>query len=364
MVPSLMGIFKGTRKIQLGIDVGASAVKVVALENNGESANLIGLGWEETPPGCVVDGTLSDTRTVAQVVRSALEQTRLRYKGMNASIGLRGINVVFKRISIPYQGISELPKQILLEAQQHVDSDLDNWQIDYEPIGSPNSEGQLAILLVAARKSVIEQYIEMLKQVGVKPAVLDCDAFAIANSFDFISSEKNKTNLCVDVGRDTTKIHLSISGESSIIRSLPVGGSHFTELLSRQMGINHTEAETIKWSVGTPEFAASHPEVKTICHQHTEELCEEIKKTIEFFAGMETQAAMRAIDSVVLSGGGSVVPGLSEGISTLLNADTIYASPFIGMTINPKIDNNVTTRYSHQFAVATGLALRRAGDRT
>ena len=364
MASSLFGFLHGTKNIRLGIDVGASAVKVVAVENTSKGIKLLGLGWEETPPGAVVDGGLSDTRTITQVVKSALEQTKIRYKGANAAIGLRGINVVFKRILVPFQGMAELPKQVILEAQQHVDSDLEHWQIDYEPIGTPNTEGQLAVLLVAAKRAIVDQYVEMLKQVGVLPAVLDCDAFAVSNSFEFTQQDPEKTNLCVDVGRDTTKIHLTVGGQSSIIRSLPVGGSHFTDLISRQLNVNHNEAEAIKWSIANPDFAAGHPDVVSICQHHTQELCEEIKKTMEFYSGLETQSAIRAIDAVVLSGGGSVVPGLSEGISSLLNADTVYASPFKGMNINPKIDENVTSRYSHQFAVAAGLALRRAGDRT
>ncbi|NBW80203.1 type IV pilus assembly protein PilM [bacterium] len=363
MASSLVGLFKSNASLQLGIDVGASAVKVVALERSGKGYRLMGLGWEETPPGAVVDGSLSDTKTIAQVVTAALKQTKLNYKGASAAVGLRGINVVFKRISIPFQGIAELGKQVVLEAQQHVDSDLSNWEIDYEPIGEPTTEGQIAILLVAARKSVVEQYVEMLKQVGVRPAVLDCDAFAMSNSLELIIPDDSKTLLCIDVGRDSTKIHLTIRGQTSIIRSLPIGGAHFTDLLSRQLGINHVEAETLKWSIGNPDFAQSHPEIAEICKQHTFELCEEIKKTMEFYAGMETSAAIRDIDAIVLSGGGSVVPGLSEGISTLMNADTVYASPFRGMELTSKEQETVTSRYSHQFAVATGLALRREGDK-
>lgn len=358
-----MSFFKSNSNLQLGIDVGASAVKVVGLERSGNSFKLMGLGWEETPPGCVVDGNLSDTKTIAQVVSSALKQTKLNYKGASAAVGLRGINVVFKRISVPFQGIAELGKQIILEAQQHVDSDLANWEIDYEPIGEPTTEGQLAILLVAARKSAVEQYIELLKMVGVRPAILDCDAFAITNSFAQISGDEMKTNLCVDVGKDSTKVHLTVRGEPSIIRSLPIGGSHFTDLLSRQMNISPTEAETLKWSLGNPDFAASQPQIMDICTQHTNELCEEVKKTIEFYAGIETNIAIREISSIVLSGGGSVVPGLSEGISNVLNADTIYATPFRGMQLTSKDQENVTSRYSHQFAVATGLALRKEGDK-
>lgn len=364
MNSSIFGFLKGTGNIQLGIDVGGSAVKVVALEKSSKGVNLLGLGWEETPPGAVVDGNLNDTKTMAAVVKSALEQTKIRYRGASASVGLRGINVVFKRITIPFQGMAELPKQIILEAQQHVDSDLEHWQIDYETIGTPNSEGQLSLLLVAAKKQLVEQYVELLKQVGVLPTILDCDAFAISNSHEYNSMATDKTILCIDVGRDTTKIHLMIEGKSQIIRSLPVGGAHFTDLIARQLSVNHTEAETLKWSIADPEFAASHPEIKTICQQHTAELCEEIKKTIEFYIGSDTQASIKAIDSIVLSGGGSVSPGMSEGIGALMNADTIYSSPFSRMTINPKISEVVISKYSHQFAVATGLALRKTGDKS
>ena len=178
------------------------------------------------------------------------------------------INVVFKKLSVPFQGISELPKQIILEAQQHVDSDLEQWQIDYEPIGAPNNEGQIAILLVAARKAVVEEYTKMLSIVGVLPSVVDCDAFAISNSFEQSTGSDATTNLCVDVGKDSTKIHLTIAGQSSIIRSLPVGGSHFTDLIARQINISHEEAETLKWGLSDPDYAAGHQELLIVCKQH------------------------------------------------------------------------------------------------
>lgn len=363
MSSNLLGFLHGTKNIQLGIDVGATAIKVAAVEHTSKGIKLHGLGWEQTPPGAVVDGKLSDAQSIASVVKSALEQTNIRYKGACASVGLRGINVVFKRITVPFQGLAELPKQVILEAQQHVDTDLDQWQIDYETIGTTNSEGQLTLLLVAARKSVIAEYTEVLAAVGVLPSVVDCDAFAISNSFEHASGSDTNTNLCVDVGRDSTKIHLLIEGQSSIIRSLPIGGSHFTDLIARQVNIGHDEAETLKWSLSDPEYAANHQELDIVCKQHVEELCEEIKKTMDFYSGYETQAEMKNIDSIVLSGGASVAPGLSEGISKMLNADTVYANPFMNMILNKRIDRDVTSRYAHQFSVAAGLALRKSGDR-
>lgn len=360
---SLKDIFKGTSNVQLGIDVGASAIKVVSVEKSTNGTELLGLGWEETPAGAVVDGSLNDLQTITKAVKSALDQTRTRYGGASATVGLRGLNVIYKRLMIPYQGMAELPKQVLLEAQQHVDSDLDHWQIDYETLEAANTEGQIPILLVAAKKSLVDQYVEMLKQVGVRPSVLDCDAFAMSNSFEFSYPDAQQTTLCVDVGRDSTKVHMMRAGKSVIIRSLPLGGGHFTDLLSKHLSINYTEAESIKWNVGNPDFTAGYPDIDTVCRQHTNELCEEIKKTIEFYGGIENQGGERLVDVVVLSGGGSVVPGLSESLSTLLNADAVYASPFKGMTINKKVNSEVTSRYSHQFAVAAGLALRREGDR-
>jgi type IV pilus assembly protein PilM len=363
MASSLLGLFKSNTGLQLGIDVGASAVKVVALEKSKNSHRLLGLGWEETPPGCVVDGGLSDTKTIAQVVTSALKQTRVNYKSASAVIGLRGLNVVFKKISVPFQGLAELGKQVILEAQQHVDSDLTQWEIDYAAIGEPTTDGQIAILLVAARKSIVEQYLEMLREVGVRPAVMDCDAIAISNSLHHSVQDESKTFLCVDVGRDSTKIHLTVLGQTSIIRSVPLGGTHLTELISRSLNVTYVEAESLKWSLGNPEFFNSQAQISEICKQHTIELCEEIKKTMEFYSGLETNATIKEIDAIVLSGGGSAVPGLSEAMSQMFNADTVYATPFRSMQLTSREQEAVTSRFSHQFAVAAGLALRKEGDR-
>jgi len=358
----LSGLFSFGGDLHIGIDVGASAVKIVALKGaRGKSPKVVGVAQEETPMGCVVDGLLSDTRTMAEIIRRSLESLGIRYKKQYANTGLRGLNVAYKRLVLPFQRPEEMAQQVLLEAQQQVDSDLADWVIDYQVIGKPDAQGQVAVMLVAAKRAATEEFENLLKLVGLQPAVFDCDVFAIENAHEHAYGVKSETVMCLDIGKDSTKINVLQDGAPVLVRSISLGGQHLTEQIQKNMGVDMEQAEQMKIQASMQgDIAAT--ELSGALQTHVDEICEEIKRTMDFFASASADLKIDTIDRVMLSGGGSTIASLATGIGRFLSCEVTYASPFDRLTVPSKFQS-IVEKDPHVFAVAVGLALRYVGDK-
>lgn len=348
--------------LNIGIDVGASAVKVVGLRGNqGQLPKLVGCALEETPMGCIVDGMLSDTRTMAEVVRSALGKAGINYKDVPAAVGLRGLNVVYKRLVLPFQKPEEMARQVLLDAQQQVDTDLAEWIIDYQVLTQPDPQGQVVVMLVAAKRAAVEEYMSLKRLIGVRPAVFDCDVFAISNAHEHAFGVSGDTVLCVDVGRDTTKINVLQGGIPLLVRSFPVGGAHLTEQISKALAIDYDQADSMKISESIGGDSGN-VEISAALEGHVSEVCEEIQRTIEFFSSAGSESKIEGIDRVFLSGGGAGARGLADGIGRFLKAQVVYANPFQRISVPGKWHERLEG-FQHLYSVAVGLALRFEGDK-
>jgi type IV pilus assembly protein PilM len=347
---------------QIGIDLGAKAVKIVALRNN-NSANpkLVGLAMEETPMGVIMDGKLNDSRSLADLVKRTLDRAGIPYKGIHASVGLRGINVIYKRLLLPFQAPEEMGQQILLEAQQHVLSDLADWIIDFQILTTPDNQGQVSVMLVAAKREVVQEYAALLQMIGVSSSIYDCDVFAIENALEHSLGSTQETVLCLDIGCDSTKMNLMQDGIPIVVRSFSPGGFHLTETIARSLGVDFDEAEALKIEASTKK-ELTQPEILEAITHHTGELCEEIKRTLEFFANSTTESSIESIDRVVLSGGGASTLGLDEGIKKFLNAEVVFSNPFARIQTSSNLKDYLEIP-QHSFSVATGLALRFFGDK-
>jgi type IV pilus assembly protein PilM len=358
----LADLFSFGSDVHIGIDVGASAVKIVALKGNrGKSPKVVGVAYEETPVGAVIDGQLSDTRSMADIIRGGLERAGIRYKKQNVNIGLRGLNVVYKRLVLPFQRPEEMAQQVLLEAQQQVDSDLAEWVIDYQVIGTPDSQGQSAVMLVAAKRAAVEEYDNLVKLVGCEPAVFDCDVFAIENSHEHSRGNTSETVMCLDIGKDSTKVNILQDGAPVLVRSISLGGQHLTECIQRISAIDLEQAETMKVSASSSGDLMSGEYAQAV-QTHVDEVCEELKRTLEFFANAQTDLKIDTIDRVVLSGGGASTAPLANGVGKFLRCEVGYADPFSKLAVPGKF-KDLTAQFPHVFSVAVGLALRAVGDK-
>jgi type IV pilus assembly protein PilM len=351
----------GKSKAVVGLDIGSSAVKAVELKVAGKGFKVMAFAIEPVPPDSIVDGAIIDGTAVADAIRRLFENKAFKTKEVAAS--LSGNAVIVKKISLPVMTEAELAESIYWEAEQYIPFDIQDVNLDYQILDAgrgPDSKGTMEVLLVAAKKEKIADYMGVISQAGRVAVVVDVDAFALQNAYETnYGLEPLSVVVLLNAGASAININILSGAQSVFTRDISSGGNAYTEAVQKELNLPFESAELLK--KGEAVDGVTFEEVRPVLHAMTENVLLEIQKTFDFF---KATAASERIDRIVLSGGASRVDGFAEALEERFGAPVESFDPFRKIAFEPKRfgitnpENLVATA-----AVAVGLALRRAGDR-
>jgi type IV pilus assembly protein PilM len=348
-------------KLAVGLDIGSSSVKLVQLKEKKGGYALQAFGVAKLPPETIVDGALMNSGAVVQAIQELLAEHKV--KARDAAIGVRGHSVIIKKISLPRMSQDELDDSIQWEAEQYIPFDVKDVNIDTQ-ILTPDGDaaGQMDVLLVAAKKDMINDYTSVCAEAGLQTAVVDVDAFAVQNAFEAgYELQPGETVVLINVGASVTNINILAGGTTTFTRDVTMGGSAFTEEIQKQLNISAEEAEALKVGGQGETDAVVPQEVERVIQQVAEQLAGEVQRSLDFYAAT---AADHRISRVYLSGGTARIPALFKLIEQRAGVPVEVLNPFKAIDVdNRKFDPMLITQSAASAAVAVGLALRRPGDK-
>lgn len=346
------------RKSQIiGLDIGSHTVKVAQITEKGKDLVLVKYGVRTLNPEVIVDGTIMDQAQVAGAITGLMEELQLKAK--DVAISVSGHSVIIKRISLPEMGEDELAESISWEAEQYIPFAIEDVNLDFQILGPTQKEGAntMDVVLVAAKKDKINDYIALVSEAGLNPVIMDVDAFALENMFEVnYELEAGRVDALVNIGAAVMNINILRDGLSIFTRDSSVGGNHFTEALQKEFGISHEDAESLKR--GEPAGGVGLDKAQDVINAVSEDLIAEAGRSFDFF---RATTGVENIDRVILSGGGSMVKGFIGMFAEQVGGEVEYANPFRNVTIDPKVDADLVNRTAPAAAVVVGLALRRVG---
>ncbi len=354
-------------KLALGLDIGSSGVKLISLKEQrrrGEvSYALQSFGMKPLPPEAIVDGALMNSTAIVQAVQELIGELKL--KGKDVAIGVSGHSVIIKKISMPRMSQEELEEAIQWEAEQHIPFDMKDVNIDTQILkpDANDATGQMDVLLVAAKKDMINDYSQVVTEAGLVPVVVDVDAFAVQNCFDVnYEVPSNETIVLINAGAAVVNINILSGGMTTFTRDVTIGGNQFTEEIQKQLNVSYEEAEALKIGGGRGDADAVVPQdVERVMGQVAEQVAGEIQRSLDFYAGT---AADANFSKVYLSGGSAKIPALFKTIESRVGVPVEILNPFKRIEIdNRKFDPAFIMDVAPQAAVAVGLALRKPGDK-
>src|SRR5512138_678062 len=351
----------GKSKLALGLDIGSSSVKLVQLKEKKDGYQLAAFGAAPLPPEAIVDGALMNSSAIVEAIQGLLSEQRVKAK--DVAIGVRGHSVIIKKIQMPRMTQEELDESIQWEAEQYIPFDVKDVNIDTQ-ILSPEGDaaGQMDVLLVAAKKDMINDYTSVCAEAGLTATVVDVDAFAVQNAFESNYEEHpDESIVLVNVGAAVTNINILAKGTTAFTRDITMGGNAFTEEIQKQLNISYDEAEALKVGGQGESDAVVPQEVERVIQGVAEQLAGEIQRSLDFYAAT---AADNRISRVYLSGGTARIPALFKVIEQRAGVVVEILNPFKALEIdNRKFDPMLLSNAAASAAVAVGLALRRAGDK-
>ncbi len=345
----------------VGLDIGTSSIKLAHLKATSKGPQLLAFDMVYLPPETIKDGVILNAPLLVQRISELFAANKVRDR--KVAVSLSGHSVIVKKISLPEMTDEELDEQIQWEAEQYIPFDIKDVNVDYEIVNPRAGQGQMDVMLVAAKKAVIQELVDVVKAAKLDAVVVDVDSFALFNAFEAnFELPKDQAVALVNVGASTININVVSDGMTAFTRDVTVGGNLLTDEIAKQFAVPWEEAEHMKTtSETTLSMSGVLREVQRISQRVSETLVNEIQRSLDFYAA----TAMNAdISAIYLCGGGAMQTGLIDGLERRLGTTVRALNPFAQIAADPKkFDPQLLQRMAPVAAVAVGLALRQPGDR-
>jgi len=349
------------RRQLVGLDIGSSAIKVAQLKESKGRYFLQKFGVKPLEPEVIVDGTVMDEGRVVSAIQELFEEANVKNK--HVAISISGHAVIVKKISLPPMPDEELEGQVKLAAEQYIPFDINEVNIDFHVLPSDASEdqqGDMPVILVAAKKDKINELTELVKAAGLIPMVMDVDAFAVENmhAINYPMGQEETTAL-VNLGASVMNVNIIRAGSSLFTRDIPLGGNRYTEAIQREIGLSFEEAEESKKKErGVDSDGMS---LNGVMDSVNAEVASEIARTVDYFKTSTTNAEL---SRVLVCGGVARAKGLIQQLADRMQIPVEMADPFAEIDITGcDIEPDVLADLAPSAAVGIGLALRAVGDR-
>ena len=343
----------------IGLDIGSSSVKVVQLKKKGNGWALQAFGMQPLVPQTIVDGTIMDQAAVADAIRQLWSRLKLRVK--DVAIAIAGHSVIIKKIAVPQMTSEQLATNIRTEAEHHIPFGKDDVELDYHVTNPANSSGQTELLLVAAKKEVVADYVQVVRDAGLTPHVVDVAAFASQNGFEVnYPLDPRETVVLINIGAAISNINIVRSGVSLFTRDVTIGGNAFTEEIQKQLGIAADEAEAYKVGGSQTEDGVVPQEVLKVMDGVSEVMAGEFQRSLDFFLATTADAN---VTRIVLAGGSSKISSLHKAIERRSRLPLEVADAWKRVEIDSSLDRTYLNAHSPEALIGVGLAMRGVGDK-
>jgi type IV pilus assembly protein PilM len=346
-----MGLFR-RNATTVGLDIGSGLIKLVAISHATGGPVLTKVAFAAVPSDAIVDGEVMDPGIVTETIKGLLASAGLKTKKVVTAVG--GRDVIIKKIAMDRMKEAETREVIRWEAEQHVPFDMDNVEIDFQ-ILDPEGDGlQMTVLLVAAKRELVEHKLALLSDVGVQPSVIDVDAFALHNAFEINYPEAMRGVVgLVNIGHETTNINILDEGVPVLTRDIPIGTRRFKEDLQRERGLSADEADRLLQ--GAEESNALDP----LLESRGEELAVGIERAAAFLQSASRSAG--GISRIFTTGGGARIPRLNKVLSDRLRIPVQLANPIEKLQVADGVfDAHSVDEVAPLLMLPIGLALRSA----
>src|ERR1044072_4378831 len=271
---------KGSGKKNLvGLDIGSSSVKAVELAKKGAALQLLSLGFDNLQTDTIVDGQIMELNNVSNVITQIFNEHQIRTTRVAA--GVSGHSVIVKNIVLPQMSQEELQESFSWHAEEHIPFDIADVNLDYELTG--RSDDALHVLMAACKSDKIANVRQAIQLAGKQPVIIDVDAFALQNCYEINYQPKaGEVVALLNIGAATMNINILNGSRSVFARDASVGGSQYTSLLQKELGLSFEQAEGVKRGMALPDGVEPRP-IQPIIETVSETLALEVKKTFDFY---------------------------------------------------------------------------------
>lgn len=336
-------------KSYLGLDIGSANIKAVEVAKEGKGIKVVNAALFPTPPRAFLSEAEVDQEELARTIKTLLRDAGI--KNRESYVSLLESQVISRIIETPRLSDKELAQSLRWEAEQYIPLPLDEVNMDFVVLQKSEKEEKMKVLLIAAPLTLIEKYLKIIGLAGLEIRALETEGLALFRLSSFAAETGNI--LLVNLGANSSSFYL-IKGQILVLaRLVGSGGSLLSRALVSDLNLPLERAEEYKKTYGLDSSQMEGKIVSTL-QPLIDNLVTEISQSLAFF---KEKYPEEIISRIVLTGGGSLLPGFSSYLQEKLGLEVVLGNPWENFLLEEK----VASQFSGQetlFSVATGMAVR------
>ncbi len=346
-----MAFFK-RRKVTIGLDIGSGLVKIAVIDHGKGLPELQRVIIEPVPADAIVDGEVMDHALVILAVQNAMASAASDVKGSQIITAVGGGNVIVRKVTIDRAKLGEIRDAMQWEAEQIVPFDTSSISLDYQVLDPDGDSPEVSVLMAVAKRDLIDARVQLLRDAGIEPKVIDVESFALHNAFEFNHPDAMRgTVALVNIGNDVCNVSVLDDGIPILTRDNTVGVRRLREDLQRDARMTADDADA---ALVAPTTNAA---LETVVQRRGEELAKEIERTAT--AAQSLSRTVRPIREIYIAGGGARIIGLAERLAGLLRIPVRPVNPLLNLAVADGALNDVNAdEVSSLLVLPVGLALR------
>ena len=332
----------------VGLDIGSKFIKAIQLTETSGQYKITEFGISEISP------QMSAPDAVMELL------ARKKFKTKRVVSAVSGRFVFVRYINMPVMTDEELGNAAKSELGKYIPVEVDEVLHDSQKLeelaAQEGQEPEMRVLLVAAKRTFIDEHVAVLEAAGLLPSIVDVDSFALGNAYELTGKlnpqaiAQGKLVALVDVGASKTNINIMSDAISHFTREFYKGGDDLTDSISKRLSLEMREAEMLKRNPG-----GELEKVQECLAGVLDDICHDINISIDYFENQYD----RKVEELFITGGASNTVGLQEALERTVQKPVGKWNPLqhVEQALTPETQQELQDNAA-QAAIALGLASR------
>ena len=338
----------------IGLDLGRHTIRAVEIEKSKGKAVLEKCGVYDNSHLNIDSDSKEDNKNYSEAIKHFFSE--MGFDTPNVVVSLPEYNAFIRIIKVPKMSEKELRSSIEYEAEQYIPFPIKEMNISYQVVDNDFKDPNLMeVMLVAAKKDILNKYINLLREAGLVPRALEPETLSLSRVLGK-SGDGSHASIILNVGFTNTLIIATYKGYVRLARNIPIGGDTFTRSIQQKLNLDYMQAEEYKKAYGLESNQAEGKVFEAI-KPVFENIISEVKRSDIFFT---THNSNVSINRVVISGGTALMPGLLTYMASNLDTEVELANPWKDIRLLPKLESqkDIILENGPVYSVAVGLALK------
>jgi type IV pilus assembly protein PilM len=292
-----------------------------------------------------------DLKQIGGILKQVVKKSGAIGRSAVASIPVSGVFSAV--ITMPKTAESEFKIVAEQESSKLLPLPPDQMVLDFQKIEEKEqSAHSQRILVTAVSKVLVEEYTKIFNYAGLSLSNLETESFALIRAL--LGNDKSSAFI-LDIGTARTNLFVVHGGVPLLHRSINLGGQNFSTVLGELWDLKERELieqAKLDLSRAMPGAALPAPLVKIV-----DPIVQELKYQLEILGESKDGNGVVKPEKIVLTGGSSLVIGLSRYLEETFNITTYVGDPW-ARVVYPQALKSALDSVGARFAVAVGLAAR------